>query len=77
MTQANIMDALAVAAVLTMGEGKEQTPIAVIQDVSFVKFQQRNPTKKELKDLRIAMQDDLYAPVLKSVGWRKGKARRR
>ena len=73
MTQANIMDALAVAAVLTMGEGREQTPIAIIEDVLFVKFQKRNPTKKELSDLRIAIEDDLYAPLLKSVKWRKGK----
>jgi len=73
MTQANIMDAAAVAAVLTMGEGKEQTPLAVIEDVPFVKFRQRNPTKKELQDLRIAIEDDLYAPLLKQVRWRKGR----
>jgi len=76
MTQANIMDALAVAAVLAMGEGNEQTPLAIMGDLPFVKFQQRNPTQKELRDLRIAIEDDLYAPLLKSVKWRKGKQRK-
>ena len=74
MTQANNMDALAVAAVAVMGEGKEQTPLAVIEDLPFITFQHRNPTKKELKDLRIDMKDDLYAPLLKSVKWIKGNA---
>ena len=72
VTQANIMDALAVAAVLTMGEGKEQTPLAVIEELPFVQFQQRNPTQKELKDLRIEIEDDLYAPLLTKVNWQKG-----
>ena len=71
MTQANIMDALAVSAVVVMGEGKEQTPLAIIEDIPFVQFQSRNPTKKELKSLRIDIEDDLYAPLLKSVKWRK------
>ncbi|MCH8986659.1 coenzyme F420-0:L-glutamate ligase [Patescibacteria group bacterium] len=73
MTQANIMDALAVATVAVMGEGNEQTPLALIEDLSFVTFQPRNPTKKELKNLRIDMKDDLYAPLLRNVEWKKGK----
>jgi len=74
MTQANNMDALAVAAVAVMGEGREQTPLAVIEDLPFITFQHRNPTKKELADLRIDIEDDLYAPLLKSVKWIKGNA---
>lgn len=73
--QANLADALAAAAVLVMGEGKEQTPLAVIEDISFVKFQLRDPTKKELNTLRIKMNEDLFAPLLKSVKWRKGKSK--
>ena len=72
MTTASVADGLAIAAVLVMGEGKEQTPLAVIEDVPFVKFQPRNPTKKELKDLRIEIRDDLYAPILTKAGWKKG-----
>jgi F420-0:gamma-glutamyl ligase len=55
-----------------MGEGNEQTPLAVIEDVPFVKFQARNPLKKELESFHIDMEDDLYAPLLKGVKWRKG-----
>ncbi|MDO8529283.1 MAG: coenzyme F420-0:L-glutamate ligase [bacterium] len=73
VTKANIYDSLAAAAVLVMGEGKEQTPLAIIEDVDFVKFKKKNPTAKELKDLRISINDDLYSPLLKSVKWKKGK----
>lgn len=73
MTKANIMDALAAAAVLVMGEGDEQTPLAVLSEASFVKFQNRTPSKRELKELKINIEDDLYAPMLKAVKWRKGR----
>jgi len=72
MTSASISDALGTAAVLVMGEGAEQTPLAVIEDIPFVKFQQRNPTKKELLKLKMPLADDLYAPLLKAVKWRRG-----
>jgi F420-0:gamma-glutamyl ligase len=75
MTSASISDALGTAAVLVMGEGAEQTPIAVIEDVPFVKFQERNPTKRELEKLRMSLADDLYAPLLKAVKWRRGGSR--
>lgn len=72
MTKVNVADALAAAAVLVMGEGDEQTPLAVISDLPFVRFQERDPTPEELQGLRIALEDDLYAPLLKSVPWRGG-----
>ena len=51
----------------------EQTPIAIITDVPFVQFQDRNPTKKELDSFYIPiLKDDLFAPFLNSVKWRKG-----
>jgi dihydrofolate synthase / folylpolyglutamate synthase len=72
-TKTNIMDALGGVAVLTMGEGKEQTPLAIVEDIPFVNFQQRNPTQKELKEVRIGMlKDDLYRELLQSVQWQKG-----
>jgi dihydrofolate synthase / folylpolyglutamate synthase len=72
MTSAAIADALGTAAVLVMGEGAEQTPLAVIEDIPFVRFQQRNPTRAELQKLKMPLKDDLYAPLLKAVKWRKG-----
>lgn len=68
----NVADSLAASAVGVMGEGNEQTPIAIIEDLSFVNFQSRNPTEKELENLTISIEDDLYAPLIKSVAWKKG-----
>lgn len=69
----SVSDSLATAAVAVMGEGGEQTPIAIIEDVPFVKFQKRNPTEKELTDLHIDIEDDIFAPLLRKVKWRKGR----
>jgi len=56
-----------------MGEGSERTPLALISDLPFVQFQKRNPTPAELRGLKISMKKDLYAPLLKSAPWKKGK----
>ncbi len=72
-TKVNVIDGLAAAAVVTMGESNEQTPLAVIKDAPFVQFVDRNPTKEELASLHIEMEDDLYAPLLKSVEWKTKK----
>lgn len=72
MTQANLADALATTAVMLMGEGNEQTPLAVTEDVPFVTFQAHDPADAELQQLRIAREDDLYGALLGSVQWRKG-----
>lgn len=68
----SIIDNLACSAALVMGEGAEQTPIVIIEDVPFVEFRQKDPSVKELKSLRISPPDDLYAPLLKRVKWKKG-----
>ncbi len=73
MQKANIVDALATSAVLIMGEGAEQTPLAVIEDVPFVRFRDKDPSKKELDNFHIDIDDDLYGPLLKNAKWRKGK----
>jgi dihydrofolate synthase / folylpolyglutamate synthase len=71
VTKSNVADALAVAAVLVMGEGAEQTPLAIIEEIPGVKFQKTNPTAAELKDLKISLKSDLYAPLLKGAKWKK------
>lgn len=68
----NIADALAASSVVVMGEGNEQTPIAIIEDIPFVEFQKRNPSYKELKEWAISLEDDLYGQILTSVKWKKG-----
>jgi putative folate metabolism gamma-glutamate ligase len=72
MTTVDVADALAAAAVLVMGEADEQTPLAVIEDLPFVRFQGRDPSPEELEQRWIDMEDDLYAPLLQAVAWRKG-----
>lgn len=73
MTQVAISDGLAGAAGLVMGEGTEQTPLAIITDIPFVEFQDRNPNEDELKALKIDIDEDVYSTFLKSVDWKKGK----
>lgn len=69
----NLADSLAAAAVLTMGEGAEQTPLALVTDIPQLTFQDRNPTDDELTSLIISPEDDLYAPLLTNAPWKKGK----
>lgn len=66
VTQVNIADALAVSAVFCMGEGSEQTPIAVITDIPRVTFLDRPPTSEERDSIFISKDEDLYAPLLKT-----------
>jgi len=68
----SIIDSLATAATVVTGEGNEQQPLAVIEDVDFVEFQNRPPTNEEIKGLQIAIKDDLFEPLLTSVKWKKG-----
>ncbi len=69
----SIAGSLSAAAGIVMGEGDEQTPIALISEVPFVKFQNRNPTKKELEAFYIDIfKDDMFYPFLKSVDWKPG-----
>jgi F420-0:gamma-glutamyl ligase len=70
VTQVNLADSLAVAAVATMGEGKEQTPIAIISDIDFVKFGNFNFLKKN--PLAISRKRDIYGPILNALKWDKG-----
>lgn len=72
-SKSGVATGLAAAAVLTMGEGIEQTPLAIISDVPFVQFQGHIPTKKELGEFYISdYEDDLFAPFLSSVKWLPG-----
>lgn len=72
VSQADVAGGLTAAAVLQMGEGTEQTPIAIITDVPFVTFQDRNPSTQELAETNIPLEEDLFAPFLTSVTWQPG-----
>jgi dihydrofolate synthase / folylpolyglutamate synthase len=68
-SQANIADSLATAAVLVMGEGAEQQPIAVISQAPVEYTERLNK-----KELYIDFRDDLYGPMF-AKGNNKGKKR--
>lgn len=72
-TKANVMDGLAAAAVTVMGEGEEQTPIAIISNITNAQFQDRNPTHDELDALKIDLDTDVYSSILKRAPWKKGE----
>ncbi|HSW97747.1 MAG TPA: coenzyme F420-0:L-glutamate ligase [Candidatus Saccharimonadales bacterium] len=72
MSKESILDGLSAASVVLMGEGNEQTPLVVIQDVPFVQFQDHPPTEKEKQDMRIKKEEDIYGKLLNSVKWQKG-----
>lgn len=70
---ADLVDALAAAAVLEMGEGAEQTPIAIIRDAKNIVYKNRSPKADQLI---VQPEDDVFAPLLfaKQFKWkRKGR----
>jgi dihydrofolate synthase / folylpolyglutamate synthase len=69
MTQVNVAEGLAAAAVLEMGEVAECQPLCLISDVSMVAFQHRPPTLEEINQLKISLEDDAYQPILTRAEW--------
>lgn len=63
MEQANITDALASAAVLVMGEGNEQTPLAIITDLPDITFSALAPTQAETSEFFVPLSDDVFLPI--------------
>ncbi|MBI5470544.1 coenzyme F420-0:L-glutamate ligase [Candidatus Kaiserbacteria bacterium] len=62
MTRVDVADSLATAAVLEMGEGREQQPLAVIEDAP-VEFTE----KINKKELVIDIHEDLYGPLFRNT----------
>ena len=54
-----------------MGEGNEQTPLAIIKGATKISFLNRPPTIQEEKSVIIPMEEDLYGPLLESATWLK------
>lgn len=69
VTQINILDALAASAVFVMGEGAEQTPMALTEDAPKIRFLPHPPTLEEERRVRIPLEEDIYAPLLKKADW--------
>jgi coenzyme F420-0:L-glutamate ligase len=62
MSRTDIADSLATSAVLCMGEGKEQQPLALITNAP-VEFTE----KINKRELKINIKDDLYLPLFQSI----------
>lgn len=75
-TYMSMVEGIAAAAHLEMGEVAECRPVAIVRSVSDVVFQDRPPSTAELNNIRIATEDDAFAPLLKSKLWKKGGAER-
>ena len=71
-SQSNVAAGLSAAAALTMGEGAEQTPLAIIEEVPFVDFRDSDPSDEELKNVNLSLEDDLFAPFLNNGKWQPG-----
>src|SRR5688500_1674360 len=73
LSQSNHADAIATAAVLVMGEGNEQTPLALITEVPGIRFMQRAaaPSAREYTSLEVPLEEDLYWPLMKRAPWKK------
>ncbi len=70
MTAVNVLDALSVAAVLTMGESSEARPIALLQ------YDQIEFTSSTSPDeIKIPLEEDLYGPLLLALKKKAGECR--
>lgn len=72
MSQTDVADGLAAAAVLVMGEGKEGTPVAVIEDIPGVEFIEGVKKFKKDEAFELTTKYDLYWPLFSAVRWKKG-----
>jgi dihydrofolate synthase / folylpolyglutamate synthase len=69
LSVANRAQGIAAAATLAMGEGDEQKPIAVVSKIPGFITTLDNPNREELQQLYPPLEDDLFEPFWKAVGW--------
>lgn len=74
VSKTNVAGALATAAVIVMGEGAEQTPLALVTEVPFVQFSSAVPDQKEKDGYFVYdYEEDVFQPLLKGADWQKGR----
>ena len=66
MSKTDVADSLATSAVLCMGEGKEQQPLAIITDAPVV-----FTDKVKKSELIIDPKKDIYAPLFSKLNAKK------
>lgn len=73
VSQANVAEGIAASAVLVMGEGAEQTPLCIVEDLpQSVTFKDRPPTADEHAYVYVPLAEDIFAPIIQAVDWHKG-----
>lgn len=73
LSMSNVVDSLAAAAVLSMGEGAETQPLVLCTQLDDVVFEEHQQHRAMLK---VDSDEDLYAPLLKAAPWQKGNGGR-
>ncbi len=78
MSQADIAGGIASAAVLTMGEGAERTPLCIISACDFIKFgEYDSEPMKPNEDAYEIMKNDLFGPFFTTAPWQKNHTKYR
>jgi len=74
MTRANLVDGLAAAAVLAMGEGGEQTPFAIMKGVPSIEFINTTyrPSGKH-ESFEVPIEQDIFRPLFETKVWKTRK----
>ena len=67
LTCLNLVDAYATSAVVEMGEGDEQTPIALIDDAPKIQFMDYPPNEWEQTSISIEQKEDLFYPLFSGI----------
>ena len=77
-TQNNIVDGLAAAAKLVMGEGSEKTPLCLISGLNFVQFGNKVlKSRKRYSSLEVPFDEDIFFPLIKRLPWKRGIPKKR
>ena len=71
---ANLIDALAASAGLSMGEVAERTPLVVIRNAPNIVLKNRS---KKLDQLIVLPEEDIFSPVVFRPRWKRGGWRKR
>lgn len=69
----NVIDSLAAAAGVVMGEGGECTPLVLMRDIPHVAFSGEE-SSDPLLQLQVPMEQDVFAPFIARAPWQKGGA---
>lgn len=72
VSRSNIAESIATASVMAMGEGREQTPLAVITDIKNIQFGS-SYSGTCYEPMYNQIEDDLFFPIISSVNWKTGK----